>query len=950
MQKGLFFSETPSRLLISHSFFTFCLSPRFIKVIPGTMSGRRRRLNETINPPGSPNLAQRIIALQNAQLSHSGGKKPKGGRALVMPEALRRQVDDTPQPVKQTLLKAKQSQEMWLVDSDTWEKMLDWPDDTENDTPGLASKKNGFSPESLTTRDAVRPGSGKTQEQGLPLRESSYHLTANETNSAFEAMQGKIDAFLSSVSLLAPPGSASKEEREELGLIVNMATANLKKKEGMQTATGKDTNFVPFAENGGFPVEPFDDFLQSLSSGSSTSDGVTDFLRSMWEDANEAPIDGSKQDVENFEKSFRAIDWDMKKERASSGKDDWFPFPTGEAKGNNILRAPTERQLRDTTTQSSKTSSSQSVNSQRSGKSRKRIPVSESVPFMPPSRVGRRRGVLGIEERVDGFEAAEESPRGTDIAVRSIVQNSPTELSVNSSPSEKEMDFAFDTIATRKDHTESVDLSRFAASKQSFPGKQLSSSFTEDQSDMLKSHGFIGSSDDSLVLSLRRRLDQDASPAPPPQPKVVASTAVEAILAYQVPFKHREDPPASSPAIAERSRNAPIGISKSGLSSTERSSPQQVQQSSLAPVPSTAPYNTQSSLGSALQASNSTVSKHPRSPSWSFPELKKRSILQMDTESASDGENSETSVDASVDAVHQGVRSMEPNRSGSNSSDNVGDNCHERQSSSHLSDVSPQSAGLTPTSRSVENSFEDRDRPPKKRGYASDPIRNYWRNFADVKTWGSFDSVSFVKDANGVRSRPVRIDRPSVHFEEQQRIDTYDYGIPVNDFERMEMLHDPRGDACFEKQDEIDDYGYAPQDNARQKAGYQDNGIYSGGDTVHDIYEEEGFETVPLEDERMKLTTRPIQYRVANGTKYLRSARRHTNEVPEELPGPVADQQMYVMGPMLSGDTDLETEYTDEETTKTGRDAEDAAQKECGFMCGGLELSLKGFPGFSCYN
>jgi hypothetical protein len=67
----------------------------------------------------------------------------------------------------------------------------------------------------------------------------------------------------------------------------------------------------------------------------------------------------------------------------------------------------------------------------------------------------------------------------------------------------------------------------------------------------------------------------------------------------------------------------------------------------------------------------------------------------------------------------------------------------------------------------------------------------------------------------------------------------------------------------------------------------------------------------------------------------------------EEIPRPLADSVLYLMSPLLSGDTEDVTALTEDDgrTTLKGDDDEatDAAQdNDCSFMCGGCTWNLNG--------
>ena len=215
----------------------------------------------------------------------------------------------------------------------------------------------------------------------------------------------------------------------------------------------------------------------------------------------------------------------------------------------------------------------------------------------------------------------------------------------------------------------------------------------------------------------------------------------------------------------------------------------------------------------------------------------------------------------------------------------------QERSLSQASDFSPSSLCLDTTPRSAASSFNGVVQPLEMRDHAPDPIRDYWRNFATVKTRGSFDSVSITNEKDGVFPHSNIVGKPNEYIPGQTKIDEYD---------------------C----------------------------------EVHERYNEERTEMMSPVRKRVEIRE-PREVEQRRGTN--RSVR---HEVEAELPKQYADRLLYVMSPLLRGDTDLEstdagTHYTDLETTYTVESDPVEKAQHFSFMCGGLEFGFKDFPGCS---
>jgi hypothetical protein len=306
------------------------------------------KMNAEASPMAGPNLSERISALQHAQLSHTGGKRPAGGKQLVLPDFSVKAVkknepqrkgwgtplvlpnvaekavkkdksrrkrrapvlpDFAERAVEKNEVQRTGTKELWLVDSDTWEECIEWPD--ANDAASPHTKENGFSPENLKAVDAMRIRSGsssKARGPVLPLREKNFHSERHTNVPVTEpdTKHRRFSKLLSSISLMVAPNTASKGKCREVETTSKPAAAAFSK--SFESRADKTTK----SQKGRVTrsAEPsaavFDDFVRTLSTTSS-SQGVTSWLRSMWEDAAESSSSDLKQDSEGFEQSFQSL-------------------------------------------------------------------------------------------------------------------------------------------------------------------------------------------------------------------------------------------------------------------------------------------------------------------------------------------------------------------------------------------------------------------------------------------------------------------------------------------------------------------------------------------------------------------------------------------------------------------------------------------------------------------
>jgi hypothetical protein len=1001
------------------------------------------KMNEEASPMGGPNLSERISALQHAQLSHTGGKRPAGGMPLVLPDFSERAVEKKNDPlvlpnfaeraVKKNEPQRTGTEELWLVDSDTWEEWVEWPD--ANDTASPHTKENGFSPENSHVGDAKRIRSGsssKARGPVLPLREKNFHSETNKKIPVTEPgkRQRRFSKFLASLSLMVAPDTASKGECDDVTTTSKPAAAAFSKSfesradkktksqkgrvtrsaepsaavfddfvrtlsttsssQGVTTwlrsmwgdateSSSSDLNqhsesfeqsvqslalidppnaasqeecgeaaatsksaAMAFSKSferqaakttkskkrqvtrGAEPsVAVFDDFLLTLSSTSS-SQGVTSRLRSMWEDATESSSSDLKQHSEGFEQSFQPFDLNQSKDHET---DEW----------PNILGHATRKVTKSASSTNRESGighrrhADQSSGNGRAGprlSSATTVPKPEirevdssgkpfswtlsgnlspkPLPVMHTSYSGRRRGVLGIEERIDECEAPKESPRGTDvtdIAVRVRPRVAPPAPSIYLLPSKEveEIDrllSLLDPFTTEKRDSDSEALHILAERSRSFLESrkekddslrsELSISSEDGLSEIRKSQlATDASRNDDLVASLQSRIDQaprclSGREATPPSGEAPNK-------AQQRLPKRRLDPPASEPVVTKQQTDASVdNIERAKpVAISEKDEPvDRFETNPAGTFKTDKPLHISQTGKPAYIPETDKLSDIKDTLSMKIKEtLQKKSFASLLEEAPLQTESGDEEMSAhSSFALLGGERSMH----------SLQDVDSEQANRSFLERSLSQVSDFSPSSLCHGSSLNDMVRPPEMRNHAPDPIRDYWRNFATVKTRGSFDSVSIVNDKVGVVAHSSRVDRPHEYIPGHARIEEYDY-------EADERYNEDR-------------------------------------------------------NERMNPVRKRVEIRepreVEHRRSYSRAAAPVRHEVVEEFPQQDADRLMYVMSPLLSVETDLEstdaeTQYTDLETTYTVES--DAAEKaqHCSFLCGGLEFGFKGFPGCS---
>jgi hypothetical protein len=639
-------------------------------------------------------------------------------------------------------------------------------------------------------------------------------------------------------------------------------------------------------------------------------------------------------------------------------------------------------------------------------------PESYPLPALHSSYSESRWGILGIEERIDECEAPKESSRGTngtyiaDVATRSRSRVAPPAPSSNLLPSKEveEIDRLlsllnpFSTEERESDSEDLVERSRsfLESRKEKYDSlrSELSNSSEDGLSEIEKSQlATDASQNNGLVASLQSELDQ--APRCLSGRKTTQCTVEATNKAQHRSPKRRLDPPASEPNVAKQQTDAPVAkpvaifernepgdrlqtktvgivktekdlhISKTEkqayLSETEKSAyisktdkpacisetdklsdikdtlsmkiKETLEKKSFASLLKEAPLQTESGDEdlSAQSSFTSLLNEAPLQTESGDEEMSAQSSFtsllkdaQMQTESGDEEMSALSNFPSQLEDAHLHTESGDPLQTGSGDEemsaqsscallggerpmqslqvdvDSVqGNRSFQERSLSQASYFSPSSLCQDTTPRSAASSYDGMLQPLEMRDHAPDPIRDYWRNFATVKTRGSFDSVSIGNEKDGLVPHSNMVGRSNEYIPGHARIEEHDSEMnEIYDEERTERMHPVR------KRVEIRE----PTEFEQRKSNHRSN--------------------------------------------YSRATAQVRHEVTEEYPKQPADRLLYVMNPLLSGDTDLEstdaqTQYTDLDTTYTVES--DAAEKaqHYSFMCGGLEFGFKGFPGCS---
>ena len=247
---------------------------------------------------------------------------------------------------------------------------------------------------------------------------------------------------------------------------------------------------------------------------------------------------------------------------------------------------------------------------------------------------------------------------------------------------------------------------------------------------------------------------------------------------------------------------------------------------------------------------------------------------------------------------------------------------------------------LTPSTLRNEENFETRS--PLTSDYESPrQARVFWKSLASFKTLGSFDSDSIVKESSGRRTKqaahpfidrnPVVADEddpilslrsPMPEVEVKQPIRTPEKGIPVsNDGPKMPPDSLPDRRDLNEKKELKSPTEIKRRSNARYLSSA----------------------AIPPEP-----PITPGEQRLHHSSVWMTQKvvpqQKATKQVRREMPKQVEESVMYLMGPLMSGDTeeDVTTVLTDDFKSQEER-ASEAAQRSC-YSCGsGLDLTNWGW-------
>ena len=213
-------------------------------------------------------------------------------------------------------------------------------------------------------------------------------------------------------------------------------------------------------------------------------------------------------------------------------------------------------------------------------------------------------------------------------------------------------------------------------------------------------------------------------------------------------------------------------------------------------------------------------------------------------------------------------------------------------------------------------------------------IRSFWKTLASLKTLGSFDSDSMVKESNGRRAPPAPqpfIDR-YVTDEDDPILSLRSPVIEVSDVHHLradqanKAYHRPRDAEQSVSTTDWHNTDTKPRKRAMSSdvMPRQSNARYLSNAPVP-----QG--PVPLveDDER----------RLRQSTIWMTSIPEQkvpVSEKPSELPKPVEESVMYLMGPLMSGDSEEEeVSVVTDDFTAQDDNASVVAQQSC-YTCGGL--------------
>lgn len=264
--------------------------------------------------------------------------------------------------------------------------------------------------------------------------------------------------------------------------------------------------------------------------------------------------------------------------------------------------------------------------------------------------------------------------------------------------------------------------------------------------------------------------------------------------------------------------------------------------------------------------------------------------------------------------------------------------------------------GACRDAQAAANGNESDSVVPSRRTHPS-PHHDYWKSFSTIKTLGSFDSLSVIDEIDGVISSDSRIllngnrhqtsrdaiERPR---EEDRRVEDSRKLLCINDVSRYYPEMTP-GSQQRQQQPQLAPHPETPASS-----------IWVNDCASQRTFTQTAFSVDSPSPLRKNLRAAPgnAGFVWKRGVwqpqtpDHIRSSTTTPRQIPtsdEEIPRPLADSVLYLMRPLLSGDTEDVTALTEDDgrTTLKGDDddATDAAQdNDCSFMCGGCTWNLNG--------
>jgi hypothetical protein len=238
--------------------------------------------------------------------------------------------------------------------------------------------------------------------------------------------------------------------------------------------------------------------------------------------------------------------------------------------------------------------------------------------------------------------------------------------------------------------------------------------------------------------------------------------------------------------------------------------------------------------------------------------------------------------------------------------------------------------------------------PPMRRTHPT-PHHDYWKSFSTIKTLGSFDSLSVIDEVDGVISDESRnlVHQSSRDAIERRREGDRRVGDRRNPFGSNYVSRYYPG---MTQQPQLAPLPETPassiwvNDCASQRSSMMQTASSVDNPSplrtnLRAAHGKAGFvwkrgvwqpQTDPhIHDGTTSPTTSPPQMPTSD----------------DEIPRPLADSVLYLMSPLLSGDTEDVTALTEDDdrtTLKGDDDATDAATNDCSFICGTCTWNLNG--------